>query len=175
MDRVSQGAGFLSATHLIEVRYDADHAGWLQSVRDGGFESSGGRWISFRPFYAKSGWRNTSAAWMTQLSPSWGLIWGVGTGERGAKYVIAPSLKIGAVYRAETSKNSTLTLRATTIFGGRLKEKSCVGDYGDLGGTQQVNCRLAASTLAPADTLRYLFNEKPLHHQQLMLQWSRQF
>lgn len=173
--RWAADTSFWNATHFLEIRYDADHSGWLQSAREGGFETSDGRWVSFRPWYGKSGLRNTSIAWMTQLSSSWGVIWGFGTGERGIKYTIDPSLKIGAVYRAEISRQTAFSLKATTILGGRLREKTCIGDYSDLGGAQVVNCRLAASPLAPAETLKYSFNEKPLHHRQLMLQFNQQF
>ena len=59
------------------------------------------------------------------------------------------------------------------MLGGTLHEKSCSADYGQIGGVQEVNCRLAASTLPPAETLRYLLNEKPYNHNQvsLMLTW----
>ncbi len=51
-------------------------------------------------------------------------------------------------------------LSLTTTFGGKLTEKSCEADYGDLG-SYSVNCRLAASQMAPEETLKYLVNAKP--------------
>ncbi|MHC2793567.1 hypothetical protein ACVINZ_002579 [Mesorhizobium jarvisii] len=56
--------------------------------------------------------------------------------------------------------NSTLSLSLTTTIGGKLTEKSCEADYGDFG-TYSVNCRLAASQMAPEETLKYLVNAKP--------------
>ena len=46
-------------------------------------------------------------------------------------------------------------------MGGRFKEHSCTADYADLGGLEQVNCRLAATELAPEETLKYLVNDLP--------------
>jgi len=146
----------------------------MSPVRHGGFEASDGTWVSFRPWYDTTV-RNTTVAWMTQIHPDVGLIWGFGTGERGAKYVIAPSLKIGGIYQKEIFKNGFFSLKATTMLGGKLKEKSCVGYYGEIGGYQEVNCRMAVSVLAPADTLPYLFKERPYNHSQVMLQFTQRF
>ncbi len=174
LGRVGPGQSFWSATHLIEVKYDADHTKWLSPARSGGFETSQGHWVSFRPWYDNKGLRNTSLAWITQISSSFGVIWGVGTGERAAKYVITPSLKVGAVYQTQLSKNSLFSVQGTTILGGYLREKTCIGNY-DLEGEQEVNCRLAASVLPPAETLKYLYRERPYNHSQLQLQFSLQF
>ena len=56
---------------------------------------------------------------------------------------------------------TTLSLTVSGIFGGRLTESPCEADYGDIGGIQTVNCRLAASVLAPEETLKYLMNAAP--------------
>lgn len=174
VNRVGVDASFWRATHLIEVKYDADHSKWMSPVRHGGFETSDGAWVSFRSWYDTTV-RNTTVAWMTQIHPDVGLIWGLGTGERGAKYVIAPSLKIGGIYQKEIFKRGVFSLKATTMLGGKLKEKSCVGYYGEIGGYQEVNCRMAASVLAPADTLPYLFKERPYNHSQVMMQFTQRF
>ena len=172
--KMGQGHSFWSATHLIEVKYDADHTNWLSQARVGGFENSQGSWVSFRPLYDNKGLRNTSLAWMTQVSSSLGFIWGVGTGERAAKYVITPSLKLGAIYQTQLSKNSLFYVKGSTVLGGQLREKTCIGNY-DLEGEQEVNCRLAASFLPPAETLKYLYRERPNNHSQVQLQFSAQF
>lgn len=58
-------------------------------------------------------------------------------------------------------KNAKLSFQSTFVpFGGRLKEKICIADYGDIGGVQRVNCRLEATELEPKETLKYLFNER---------------
>jgi len=172
--KIGPGQSFWSATHLIEVKYDADHTKWLSPARSGGFETSQGSWVSFRPWYDNKGLRNTSLAWMTQVTPSFGVIWGVGTGERAAKYVITPSLKLGAIYQTGLSKNSLISVKGTTVLGGQLREKTCIGNY-DLEGEQEVNCRLAASVLPPAETLQYLYRERPYNHSRVQIQFSVQF
>jgi hypothetical protein len=112
---------------------------------------------------------------MTQLTPWLGLIWGASTGELGEKYTIDPSVKVGLVIRHDFAKNSSLSFKATTILGGSLREKSCIADYGEVGGQQKVNCRLAATPIAPVDTLQYLYNMKPLNSYFLSLQYSLSF
>ena len=86
-----------------------------------------------------------------------------------------PSLRLGFIHRASLARHTVLTVRATTTLGGRLREKSCTADYGDIGGVQTVNCRLAASTLEPAETLRYLFNETPRDRHQISVSLSHAF
>jgi len=39
-----------------------------------------------------------------------------------------------------------------------MTEKTCSADYGQLGGIQTVNCRLAADVIPPEETLDYLVN-----------------
>ncbi len=164
----------LEATHLIEMKQDNGHSKRLDPLQQSGFESAGGAWVSFNPWYT-SAWKDTHVTLMTQLSSQFGVIWGAGTGERGVKYAISPSLRLGAIFQTELQKNTFLSLKATTLFGGQLKEKSCTANYGDLGGVQEVNCRLAASTLSPANTLPYLFNEQSGNKNQVLLQFSRRF
>jgi len=164
----------LEATHLIEIKPDNGHSRRLDPLQQAGFESARGAWVSFNPWYTST-WKDTHVTFMTQLSSQFGVIWGAGTGERGAKYAIAPSMRFGAIFQTEIQKNSLLSLKATTLIGGQLKEKSCTANYGDIGGSQEVNCRLAASTLAPANTLPYLFNEQSGHKKQVLLQFTHRF
>lgn len=173
-DLAAANAAVFKQTQLIEVRQDSDLSRKLGQFRSGGFESSQGAWVSFHPWYSTA-WKDTSIAWMTQLTPHLGLIWGGSTGERGEKYTIAPSLKLGAVFQTEPLKNTIFSIKATTLLGGTLKEKSCSADYGDIGGVQEVNCRLAASTLEPAETLKYLLNDKPYNQNQILIQLTHRF
>ena len=171
--RNSQSA-LLEATYLIEMKQDNGHSKRLDPLQQAGFESARGAWVSFNPWYT-SAWKDTHVTLMTQLNSQFGVIWGAGTGERGLKYTISPSVRFGAIFQTELQKNSFLSLKATTLLGGQLKEKSCTANYGDLGGTQEVNCRLAASTLTPANTLSYLFNEQSGNKHQVLLQFTRRF
>lgn len=174
--RADKTASLVADTRLMEIKYDADHVQWLGSARAGGFETSTGNPVSFRPWYQNNGWRNATAAWMTPLSPSMGVIWGLGTGERAAKYSISSSVKLGFVYYSEIYKNNFISFRVSTVLGGRLKEKPCMADYGEVGGGDQaVNCRLAGTALAPSQTLQFLFNEKPYNHTQFKINYSMAF
>lgn len=168
------GSTAFQRTQLVEVRQDSDLSRKLAQFRSGGFESAQGAWVSFHPWYSST-WQDTGMAWMTPLTPNLGVIWGGSTGERGEKYTLAPSLKIGAVFQAVPMKDTVFSIKATTLLGGTLKEKSCRADYGDIGGVQEVNCRLAASTLAPAETLKYLLHEKPYNQNKILIQLSHRF
>ena len=101
--------------------------------------------------------------------------WGLSTGERGQKYRIEPGLKIGFLVQTEISRNSTISLSATTILAGMLTEETCIADYGAIGGVQTVNCRLAASTLPPAETLQHLFDDPPTDKIDLTLRYQLRF
>lgn len=162
------------STSLIEIRQGSELSRQVKSLHGQGYESSGGEQVEFSTWYS-SNWTDMRAIWMTPLSANTGFIWGLGTGERGPKYRIDPSLKLGFIHRAALAPHTVLTVRATTTLGGRLREKSCTADYGDIGGVQTVNCRLAASTLEPAETLRYLFNETPRDRHQISVSLSHAF
>lgn len=163
-----------NATTLIEIRQGSDLSRRVRGLRGQGFESAGGEYVGFSAWYG-SNWTDMRATWMTQLSATTGFIWGFGTGERGKKYSISPSVKLGFIHQAHLGRRSVLTLRATTTLGARLREKSCTADYGDIGGVQTVNCRLAASTLEPTETLRYLFNDKSGERHQLSVSFNHAF
>jgi hypothetical protein len=169
----SQKALFES-TYLIDIKQDNGHSRRLAPLQQAGFESAQGNSVSFYPWYT-SAWKDTHVTWLTQLGSEFGFIWGVGTGERGAKYSISPSLRLGGIFRVELQKNTFFTFKATTLLGAQLKEKPCTADYGDIGGSQEVNCRLAASTLSPANTLLYLFNEPSGNKNQVLLQFKHRF
>lgn len=162
------------STSLIEIRQGSDLSSQVRHLKGQGFESSGGERVDFSAWYS-SNWTDMRATWMTQLSPNTGFIWGLGTGENGRKYSISPSLRLGLIHRANIDRRTVLTLRATTTLGGRLREKSCTADYGDIGGVQAVNCRMAASPLEPAETLRYLFNETSRDQHQISVSLSHAF
>jgi hypothetical protein len=63
----------------------------------------------------------------------------------------------------------------TRLVAGGLKEKSCTADYGDIGGVQAVNCRLAASTLEPSSTLQYLANIRAQDRNWLSIRFNMNF
>ncbi|MFZ4710357.1 MAG: hypothetical protein ACOYMH_11015 [Zwartia sp.] len=165
---------FFANTYLIDIGQGSQLSQVMRASQTGGFETANGNWVSFKGWYSTN-WTDSRLAMMTQLTPWLGLIWGASTGEFGEKYTIDPSVKVGLVVRHDFAKNSSLSFKATTILGGSLREKSCIADYGEIGGQQKVNCRLAATPLAPNDTLQYLYNMKPLNSYFLSLQYSLSF
>jgi hypothetical protein len=165
---------FIDRTSVISYRYGSSLSDQMREVRRDGYELADGTPVSFRPWYA-SNRKDLQLTWLTELSANYGLLWGIGTGERGEKYHIQPAFKIGVLFRTDLSRYSSLSLSATTVLGGWLKEGSCVADYGAIGGVQTVNCRLAASALPPAETLQYLYNEPPADQMVVSLRYLFRF
>ena len=152
------------STSLYDLKQGSELSDNIYSFRNVSYESSLGDAINLKNFY-KTNWTDLSLTWITKIDKNFGLIWGGSTGEYGEKYTIYPKFKFGFVFQTFLSKNSKLSLYATSYLGGMLKEKTCQADYGDIGGVQTVNCRLAGSTLQPAETLKYLLNKKPKYDQ----------
>ena len=151
---------FLENTHLLNITHRSRLSEVALRLGDGGYELAGGRYVNFRSWYEPK-WIDIEFHFLTQLSDDFGIIWGVSTGEWGKKYRIDPGLKLGGIIQRRLSPQSSISFSATWFTGGRFTEKSCVADYGDIGGVQQVNCRLAASTLEPSETLAYLYKAGP--------------
>lgn len=163
-------------TQFVDIRLNSGFARQLQPIRAGGYEAAQGDWISFQRWYAPT-WRDTSMTWMTPLSPRLGLLWGLSTGERAAKYTVEPGLRVGAVFQTDVSRQLSFSFKALHVLGGRLKERSCQANYGAITGNAEVevNCRLAASTLAPRDTLNLMLNGRPDNATELRLQVNYRF
>ena len=157
---LSSGHSFTQSTYLIEIRQDSPLSLKARSMSYGGFETSQGNWVAFDNWYSAK-WNDTRLSWITQFNANFGLIWGLSSGEQAEKYSIEPGIRLGLLFQTQTGKNKFLSITGSTMLGGRLKEKTCTADYGEIGGVQEVNCRLAASTLEPSQTLNYLYNEKP--------------
>ena len=165
---------FWERTHLVDVRVGSSLSRTAVDLSYGGYELSDGTPVSFEGWYTSS-WKDLGITFMTELSDEFGLYWGVGTGERGEKYEIEPSLKLGFLYLLPLSDQAALSVSASRVFGGRLKEETCVADYGAIGGVQTVNCRLAASILPPRKTLDYLADEPPADRTQVSVRFVIRF
>jgi hypothetical protein len=165
---------FFNATHLIDIKQGSELSGKVSELLSGGFETSQGNFVPFKQWY-QTNWTDTKTVWMTEINPNFGVIWGFSTGEKAEKYEISRSMTLGFAYSTQLDKTSYLSIRGTTILGGNLKEKSCTADYGAIGGVQEVNCRLAASTLPPSETLNYLFNEKPINKDMFFIRYTKFF
>lgn len=162
------------STHLVELHQGGDLSQQAATLRQGGYETAQGHWVDVARWY-RTRWTDTHVGFMTQLDPQWGLLWGFSTGEQGPKYRIAPSLKLGLAHVLQPTRDSQLSLRWTTTLGGGLRERACTADYGAIGRVQAVNCRLAASTLAPADTLTYLLRASPRERHRLSIEYRLRF
>lgn len=164
------GRGFIEDTGLLHIRQGGLLTNMARRLGDGSIESSAGEKISLWKMY-ESKWTDFRVLWMTQVGPDTGIIWGASTGEKALRYEIEPSLVFGGFHRIALGKGASLTLSGTAVAGGWLKEKPCIGDYGEIGGVQKVNCRLAASELAPSETLKYLVREGPKEDVQFMVRF----
>jgi len=161
-------------THLVSLSASGGLSGVARQLGRGGYELSDGTPISFHRWYS-SKWRNVDAVWMTQVTPGFGVFWGFGTGERGEKYEIEPSVKVGFLRIWDVSRNAVLSLSMTATLGGRFLENPCTANYGAIGGTQRVNCRLAASPLPPSETLKYLYRSPPQNQFAVRLRYKFEF
>jgi len=146
----------------------------MRASQIGGFETAGGKWVSFKEWYSTT-WTVSQFALMTQMTSEFGIVYGASTGEYGQKYTIDPSLKLGFIFRRQLDKDSSIAFKATAIIGGWLREKSCTADYGEIGGSQKVNCRLAATMISPSDTLQYMYNMRPLNPYLFLLEYRITF
>lgn len=149
---------FWSDTWLVGVSDSTPRSEIAASLRRGSYELSDGTRVRFDRWYRARGWREVRADFLTRLTPTTGLTWGVASGERGLKYRLDPSLRVGLLHQIALSRRATVSLAASTGLGGALTEKPCIADYGAIGGIQTVNCRLAATPLPPSDTLAYLLH-----------------
>lgn len=155
VSRPAAASDLFSDTFLIGVFQGSNRSTLGRELGDGGFELSTGEFFSLRDFYTPS-IPQISILFLRQVSPTFGIIWGVGTPERAPKYEIEPTAYLGFLYQYELFDNAFLSVRGIYPFGGRLRELSCIGDFGEIGGVQEVNCRLAAGILPPSQTLDFL-------------------
>lgn len=165
---------FFDRTELIDVRYGTASSDLVRSLSYGGFELSDGTPVLFDKWYS-SDRRDLSFTLFTQVDESFGVYWGVSTGESGLKYRIEPSLRIGFLKQWRLARHEYITLSARAVVGGWIRERSCVADYGEIGGVQTVNCRLVDSVLPPRETLEYLLDQAPADRLQLVLSYTLRF
>lgn len=94
----------------------------MSLYQGGGYELSGGP-VNIKGWYTPA-YVNTRVAYITQVQPKVGLIWGFSAGENAQKYTLDPSLKLGIVFRQKLDRPSFLLLRGGTILAGRLRESA---------------------------------------------------
>ncbi len=166
--------GFFESTDLLDIRQGTARSAAVRAASRGGFELTDGSMVSFREWYG-SQWTDLQVDFLTRLSDDLGLIWGLTTGESGEKYRISPGFRIGFAYSTSISQTSDLSLTVSTTLGSTLTERTCTADYGDIGGVQRVNCRLAASALPPEETLRYRMRMNGLDDTRIAVQYEFRF
>lgn len=162
------------ATQLLDLRIGSSRSSLIDDVRYLGFELSDGTPVEFEPWYS-SRWPDTTVQFLTPLTGNFGVTWGFSTGERGEKYTIDPGLHLGFIYQMRPSRRETVTIAVSLLLAGNLRERSCIADFGAIGGIQDVNCRLAASPLPPADTLRFLFRERGFRESRISISYMIRF
>ena len=165
---------FLEETFLLDVSIGSSRSQIASELSLGGYELADGTPVDFHDWYTPR-FVDLNFRFLTEITPSFGLIWGFSFGERGAKYRINPGIWLGFVYRIDLARRSSVVLTAVTLVGGNFREQACVGDYAEIGGIQSVNCRLAASHLPPADTLRFLVKEPGLRETRLSVRYVLNF
>lgn len=161
-------------TKLADVSVGGELSQMVQDISMGGYKTSGGEPVDFSHWYS-SGWRNLSVTWLTALDRHTGIYWGFGTGEAGEKYHIDPAIRLGILFQRPLGNDRSLSLSAFTILGGALSERTCIADYGAIGGIQEVNCRLAASPLPPAATLNKMLDRPPLAENRISVTFTQRF
>lgn len=147
-------ADLVARTFLVDVSVGSPWEGDVSAASRGGYELVDGTRIEFGRWYTST-WRTMHVGFLTELGERTGILWGLSTGERGEKYRIRPGLTLGLLHRMPVGRQASLTFRADTMLGGDLREGICIADYGEIGGIQPVNCRLAATPLPPEETLAY--------------------
>jgi hypothetical protein len=160
--------GFWDATQMVSMSFDGPSSGIVRAAAADGFELSDGSAVDLMRWYAPR-FPNLSATFLTQVNKEVAVIWGGSLGEVGQKYRISPSIDFGISWQREVGKHwprghsskrrAVIQLDVFGSYGGALRETACLGDYGEIGGVQRVNCRLAASILQPEETLAYLWNQ----------------
>ena len=167
-------AAFMDETRLVDLRTGTPLSNSIRSYQSDGYELSDGTPVIFGDWY-RSDWPDVHVTFLTPIHDNLGMIWGFGTGESGGQYTIDPSVRLGFVAIQDISDSERLTLTISGRLWGNLTERSCTADYGAIGGTVPVNCRLAASPMPPAETLNYLFDRSPPDRFVVQIKYSFKF
>lgn len=165
---------FVENTYFVSLKQGSVLSERVRSLHGTGYESATGEKIKMDNWYSTK-FVDVHAEFFTQVNQQFGVIWGFSTGEKGPKYTIDPSVKLGGIFKYDISKSSSVIVKGYRVFGGRLHEKSCTADYGDIGGVQEANCRLAATEMQPSETLNYMMNQRPVDYKMVSIQFKFEF
>jgi hypothetical protein len=165
---------FAARTALLDIAIDSARTARIAHAARTRYELSDGTPVDASDWY-QARRRDFSVNFLTAFSDNFGLIWGVAAGDTGPKYTISPSFKIGFIAQHQLAPLTWLTLRATIDLGGMTEEFPCTANYGEIGGIQPVNCRLAATPLPPEETLNHLFRDTLGGAPQVSLTFTHRF
>lgn len=164
-----------ASTRLFDVTVRSELSQKVRGFRDQSYELSAGGLAPLEDWYRPRSLPDTVFRFLTPFGPDNGLVWGFGTGERGQKYRIAPSLHLGWAHQTWITPRTRWGFQVSAQIGGRLRERTCTADYGEIGGLAAVNCRLAATEMPPEQTLALLANTGPERRLRLHLSFSHAF
>lgn len=151
---------FLEDTRLSNVELGSSFEALILRTSQRSFELESGQTQNFKDWYS-SKWKDFSITFENPISQNSWIYWGFSTGETAEKYIISPSIILGLERNWEINNQSFSTVTIKGKLGGNLREKPCMATYSLIDGTTVVNCRLAASILAPSETLKYLWDDEP--------------
>lgn len=172
--RALAAQSLIERSFLLDIRQGSSRSERARSLSFGGYELEDGTPVDFERWYTP-GAPEFNILFLTAATPSFGVTWGLSTGERGEKYRIDPGLWLGFVYRRQISPQSAISLSATLLLGGNFRERSCQAFYTITQTTETVNCRLAASVLPPGETLRFLERTKGIRESRATLRYEFRF
>lgn len=161
-------------THLLDIRIGSPRSDLVHRISRRGYELAGGEYQSFAGWYG-TGQREIDVSFLTQVTEDLGLVWGFSTGEEGEKYRITPGIRLGFVHERQITRRSRLSLSMVLQLGADLRERTCLADFGAIGGEREVNCRLAASALAPEETLRHTFRLRGIDASRIAVSYVLEF
>ena len=99
---------FVESTFLVSIQQGSPLSNKAMSLSEGGFETSTGASVKFDKWYT-SKFTDMKFDFMTKVTNEFGVLWGFSTGEKAPKYTIEPSVKLGAVYVHNLSKQATIS------------------------------------------------------------------
>jgi hypothetical protein len=126
------GQDFWADTFLLDVYMGSNRTKIADALSKGGYELSSGEFVEFRDWYTPKS-PDITLLLLKQVTPNFGIIWGVSKGEKGEKYRIYPALQLGFIYQYVPFEDAIFSIKATYPFFGNMVEKTCTADYGDLG------------------------------------------
>lgn len=166
--------GILDRTFLLDLRKGSSNSEIARKFSLGGYELDDGTPIDFADWYTPR-LPEMNLLFLTAITPSFGVTWGISTGERAEKYTIAPGFWLGFIYRHQIRPQHTLSLSASTLLGGNMREKTCTAFYRVINDFATVNCRLAASILPPEETLQFLERRNGRRETRVQLRYEIRF